>query len=211
MNKLQQIAQDLQDNPTLYDYYSYSREWTIEELNQLMMAEYLTDVKELAAQMDRSEYSVILKYLELRNDLDNKLAFDVMVLSEDEAGEDWQITDYPLSDFTQGLSIVNCKANEIVRVNIRLLDEDLRNEPPNGLKNRLGHFLSIPDENSCGGSLFGGIRTTSVEGSEYDPDRYSVLKFNPHQVGNCQIGFSIKENKEDPVGIKKSIFINVVN
>jgi len=196
MNKLKQIAQDLKDNPTLYDYYSYSRPWSIEEINQLMMAEYLTDVKELATQMNRSEYSVILKYLEVRNQVDDKLAFDVMILSAEEAGEEWQITDYPLSDFTQGVSIVTCKANEVVRVNIRLLDEALRQEPPSGLKNRLAHFMTMPSENACGGGLFGGVRTTSVEGAEFDPDRFGVLKFDPHQAGYCQIGYEIKEDKD---------------
>ena len=211
MNKLKQIAQNLKDNPTLYDYYSYSKPWTIEEKNQIMMAEYLSDVQELATQMDRSEYSVILKFLELRNDLDDKLAFDAQVISEEEAGENWEVTDYPLSDFQPAVSVVNCKSNEVVRVNIRLLDEAMRQEPPSGLKNRLAHFMTMPSENACGGGLFGVVRTTAVENVEYDPDRFGILKFKPNRAGYCQIGYEIKEHENDPVGIKKTIFINVVN
>lgn len=206
MNKIEQIKEKINGNPTLYDYRSYNKEWTQEEINQLLMMEYTEEVPELASQLNRSEYAIITKYIEEAENFESKLIFDVKVIPKDETGEEWEIDDYPLDDFNKNVSVVRCTLNDMVRVNIRLNDEKLRNDPPNGLDNILSHFISVPENGGAGG-LFGGVRTTSIDGAEFDPDRYGVLKFKPNVKGNVQIGYQIKEDENDEVGVKKSILI----
>jgi hypothetical protein len=212
MNKLQQIAQDLKDNPTLFDYYSYSREWTTQELNQLMMAEYLEDVKALATQMNRSEYSVILKYLEIRDQLDSQLAFDAKVwIGQQEESSMYQFDgDWNRDDFIKGISVINMKVGEILEVLVRITDPELRVNIPADLDNRWSHFMTVNPDGG-GGGLFGATRVTCLElgQSEHDPDKWGVLRFYATKVGHLQIGMAIKNKSDDEFAISKTMFINI--
>jgi hypothetical protein len=212
MNKLQQIAQDLKDNPTLFDYYSYSREWTTQELNQLMLAEYLEDVKSLATKMNRSEYSVILKYLELRETLDNKLAFDIKLWEGQytdndliQFPEDWN-TD----EFIKGISVANMKVGQILEVLVRIVDPELRENIPSNLESQWSHFLTVNDPGGAGG-LFGSTRVSCLQlgQSEHDPDKWGILRFKANRVGPLQIGMAVRNTADDEFAISKTMFVNI--
>jgi hypothetical protein len=212
MNKLQQIAQDLKDNPTLFDYYSYSREWTTQELNQLMLAEYLEDVKSLATQMNRSEYSVILKYLELRDQLDSQLAFDAKVWEgQQEENSMYQFDgDWDTDEFIKGVSVINMKKGEILEVLVRITDPELRVNIPADLDNRWSHFMTISEEGG-GGGLFGGTRTTALELPKGDaiPDVWGFLRFYANKAGSIQIGMAVRNKSDDEFAISKTMFVNI--
>ncbi len=212
MNKLQKIAQDLKDNPTLFDYYSYSREWTTQELNQLMMAEYLEDVKSLATQMNRSEYSVILKYLEVRDQLDSQLAFDARVWTgQQEESTMYQFNnDWNRDDFIKGVSVINMKVGEILEVLVRITDPDLRVNIPADLENRWSHFITASSEGGAGG-LFGGTRVMALGlgQSDHDPDKWGFLRFIANRAGHIQIGMAIRNKADDQFAISKTMFVNI--
>ncbi len=212
MNKLQQIAQDLKDNPTLFDYFSYSREWTTQELNQLMLAEYLDDVKGLAVKMNRSDYSVILKYLELRENLDAKLAYDVRVLKGPYSMNDVHVveSDWDIEDFIQGVSVVNMGLEDILEVNVRIVDPALRENIPDALTTLWSHFMTVPTNGGTGG-LYGTRRTTCLDLplTETNPDKWSLLRFYAAQEGSLQIGMSIRDTVEDAFAISKTLLVNI--
>lgn len=212
MNKLQQIAQDLKDNPTLFDYYSYSKEWTTQELNQLMLAEYLEDVKALATRMNRSEYSVILKYLELRETLDNKLAFDIKLWEGQYTDADLVQFDgdWNTDEFTKGVSVANMKVGQILEVLVRITDPELRENIPSDLESQWSHFMVVNQEHG-GGGLFGSTRVTCLElgQSQHDPDKWGILRFKANRVGPLQIGMAVKNKADDEFAISKTMFVNI--
>jgi hypothetical protein len=212
MNKLQQITNDLKDNPTLFDYYSYSREWTTQELNQLMLAEYLEDVKSLATQMNRSEYSVILKYLELRDQLDSQLAFDAKVWTgQQEESSMYQFDgDWDTDEFIKGVSVINMKKGEILEVLVRITDPELRVNIPADLENRWSHFITAPSQGGAGG-LFGGTRVMALElgHTDHDPDKWGFLRFIANRAGHIQIGMAVRNKTDDEFAISKTMFVNI--
>lgn len=212
MNKLQQIAQDLKDNPTLFDYFSYSKEWTTQELNQLMMAEYLEDVKALATKMNRSEYSVILKYLEVRQELDNQMAFDAKVWTGQQEESAMYVFngEWNRDDFIPGVSVINMKVGEILEVLVRITDPELRVSIPLDLDNRWSHFMTVSEEGG-GGGLFGGTRTMALElpNGAAIPDVWGFLRFYANKAGQLQIGMAIRNKKDDEFAISKTMFVNI--
>ena len=212
MNKLDKIRDAIHGEPVLYDYYCYEKEWTTGELNQLMMAEYLTDIEELAMQMNRSYYAVVLKYLEVREMLDGKLAFDVKVWEgQQEESAMYQFDgDWNTDEFVKDVSVATMKVGEIIEVLVRVTDPDLRNNLTNELENRWSHFISVSPEGG-GGGLFGGTRVMALElgASEHHPDKWGFLRFKANRVGPVQIGMAIRKEASDEYAISKTMLINI--
>jgi hypothetical protein len=211
MNKLEKITSDLYGNPVLYDYYSYEKEWTTEELNQLMLAEYLEEIEGLAVQMNRSKYAVVLKYLEIRAELDNKLAFDMKVWEgQYEDAAMYEFEEWDTDEFTKGVSVANMKVGEILEVLVRIVDPELRENIPTDLDNIWAHFMTTVTNGASGG-LFGGTRITclGLGVSESNPDKWGVLRFKANSAGHIQIGMKIKESESDEFHISKTMLVNV--
>ena len=212
MNKIEKIKEQLEGIPTPYDYFSYTREWTTEEINQVMMSEY-SELPALAGSLNRSQAAVVAKYLETREDFDNKVVIDALLLDnsgENEGTHDFPFEDYELSAFQKNVSVVHMNINQVIRVNIRLVSEELRASEINTMDKQLSHFMTVPSENGANGGQFGGTRTTAIPDSEYDPDRWGLLNFAPNTTGQIQLGIELKDNKNDELGFKKTILV-VVN
>ncbi len=212
MNKLEKITKELYGNPVLYDYFSYDKEWTTQELNQLMMAEYLEEVEGLAMQMNRSKYAVVLKYLETRQMLDGKLAFGLKLWEgQQEESAMYQFDgDWNPDEFTQDVSVATMKVGEILEVLVRIVDEDIRNAIPNDLDNQWSHFISVTPDGG-GGGLFGGTRVMALEldHPDHDPDKWAFLRFIANKVGPIQIGMAVRETTSDQFAISKTMLVNI--
>ena len=210
MNKLDKIRDAIHGEPVLYDYYCYEREWTTGELNQLMMAEYLTDIEELAMQMNRSYYAVVLKYLEVRGMLDGKLAFDVKLWEgQQQASSMYQFeNDWNVDEYTKDVSVASMKVGEIIEVLVRIVDPELRENIPNDLDDIWVHFMTAHDG---GGGLFGGTRITclGLTLSEQDPDKWGILRFMANKAGTVQIGMAIKNEASEEYAVSKTMLINI--
>ncbi len=211
MNKLERIKEILHGEPVLYDIYCYEKEWTIEELNQLMLAEYLEEIKVLATKMDRSVYAMVLKYLDLREDLDKTLAFDIK-LWEGEQDESlmYQFEEWDTDEFTKGVSVANMKVGEILEVLVRIVDPKLRENIPSELANRWSHFMTVSPDGG-GGGLFGGTRVMALElgHADHDPDKWGILRFKANKVGPIQIGMALREKQSDEWAISKTMLVNI--
>lgn len=212
MNKLERIKQILNGKPVLYDIYCYEKEWTTQELNQLMMAEYLEEIEALATKMDRSVYAVVLKYLDLREDLDNTLAFDIKLWEgQQEESSMYQFEEWDTDEFTKGVSVANMKVGEILEILVRIVDPELRENIPGELENRWSHFMTVTPDGG-GGGLFGGTRVTALElgHADHDPDKWGILRFKANKVGPIQIGMALREKTSDQWAISKTMLVNII-
>ncbi len=213
MNKLERIKQILNGKPVLYDIFCYEKEWTTQELNQLMMAEYLEEIEALATKMDRSVYAVVLKYLDLREDLDNTLAFDIKLLEGPHEESVLYTTDedWDTDEFTKGVSVTNLKIGDILEVLVRIVDPELRENIPSNLESQWSHFITVSADHG-GGHLFGGTRVTSLglPHSDHDPDKWAILRFLATKTGPIQIGMAVRETVGDEFHISKTMFVNII-
>ena len=210
MNILEKIREQIHGEPVLFDYHCYHKPWTTQELNQLMMAEYTEQIKDLALQMNRSYNSVVIKYLEVREMMDKTLAFDVKLWAGQQQESDmYQFDgDWNRDEFTKGINVFTMKVGEILEVLIRIVDPELRDNIPPNLGNQWAHYIGVSPDGG-GGGLFGGSRVTALElgHSEVDPDMWYFMRFIANKAGPIQIGMAVRQ--DDDVSINKTMYVTI--
>ena len=119
--KLEDLIKKIKKDPSPYDYKSLTDPWTDEQLSQIMIGEITDRVSDLAVELQRTEYAIILKYLEVRGELDGEVALDVLIVPDGDVN-DVHSTPHTLDDFThKDVTFIYANEGDVVKVNVRLL------------------------------------------------------------------------------------------
>lgn len=186
MNKISKILELMNGDPTLWETYSYEKEWTDAELNLMLENEALLKIPELSLELQRPEAALIAKYFELRSDLDGKVVLDVQIISSDLISwSDFTSLEYTLDDLYNDVTVINAKVGDYVRVNVRTL-------------------IPYPPETdvALGFSTSGAIQGISATANKTDPDYWAFACAEIVATGTCSIGTQI-------TGLKKMVLFVV--
>ena len=194
---LENIIQNLQQEPTLYDYKCLTDPWTVQEINVLMMGEFTARIPDIVQQLQRTEYAVIMKYLEIVNMMEDKIRFDARVVQELEDRWDYN----PETDMQQNIYTINANVGDIIQVNMRVIDEDFINTPPNNTE--LAFFSTMGATNNLHGSM----------NPQMDYIKFATITAEAVKAGHSQIGVMYGTSEFGDwqwlEGLKKTLFINV--